>query len=370
MKNETVYIGVDVDDQAFHGYAIREGAREGTAFKCRPNAGHLSKKLEEFKGEHVSVKICYEATYLGYSLQRDLAARGWECEVIAPSLIPIVPGQKVKTDKIDSKKLAIYYMKGELTVVHIPSVREESVRDLIRTRHFLVDQLKGLKAHVLSMFRRMGYSYREGERSKRSHWTPAHIEWMERRVAEMPERHQQMSMYMLLEQIQKVTELVRLYEEEIENLGKGAAYEGKVKALRCYRGIDTLTAMTLISELGDIRRFDHPGRVVSYAGFDLKEYSSGGREIRMGISKMGNRHIRTSSIEACQQAYKAPRVSKQLRERREGVEQRFVDIADRCMNRLYKKSCRMHMNGKHRNKIKTACAREMLCFVWETLRAA
>lgn len=368
MQNRILYIGIDVDDQAFHGYAILEGAKDGIEFKCRPNAGQLAKKLEGLRQDNVDIKICYEATYLGYSLQRDLQERGWNCEVIAPSLIPVVHGKKVKTDKIDCKKLAIFYMKDELTIVHIPSRDEESVRDFIRSRKFLSDQLKGFKLHALSMFRRMGFSYREEDGKNRGHWTTAHVEWMGRQVAKMPDQYHQLNMQMILDQINKLTKLVDLYGEEIVNISKKIEYEKKVKALRCYRGIDTIVAMTLISEIGDIKRFDHPRRMASYAGMDLKEYSSGGKEFRMGMSKMGNRHIRTSVIESCQQASKVPRVSKGLRSRREGVEESLIDIADRCMHRLYKKSSRLLFAGKNRNKVKVACAREMLCFVWETLQ--
>ena len=139
--------------------------------------------------------------------------------------------------------------------------------------------------------------------------------------------------------------------------------------IRTTRGLDVLSALTLVTEVGDIRRFGHPRRLTSYAGMDLIEHSSGGKERKFSMSRMGNRHIRTAVIEACQYAFNAPVVSQILQKRRQETPAPLVEIAVRCMQRLHKKARRLLYRDKPRNKIKAACAREMLGFIWESLNA-
>jgi transposase len=174
----------------------------------------------------------------------------------------------------------------------------------------------------------------------------------------------------LLSQMRQFESQLELYDERIEQIAETETYKTKVNALSCYRGIDTLSAMCLITELGDINRFSHPRKLTSFAGMDLREYSSGGKERRYSMSKMGNQRVRTAVVEASQKAYLIPNISKRLKDRRKGIETKYTEIADRCMKRLYKKSTRMLYVGKPVNKIKVACAREMLGFVWESLRLA
>jgi transposase len=371
MEQGIFFIAVDVDDNSFHGCGINKQTGEVKEFACRPTVGHLEKKLQGFKQEGVEIRVCYEATYLGFSLCRDLERRGYCCEVIAPSLIPEMPGKRVKTDRIDARKLAEYYANGQLTKVHIPSVDEENVRDVVRSRKFMTRQMKALKLHILSTCRRVGLHYREGEgREKKSHWTLEHRAWLKAKIKEQKNRELDFNLTLLLDQLDQLEGQIKLYDGEILRIADQAAYKEKVGALCCYRGINVTTAMTFITELGDIRRFKHPKQLCSYAGMDLREYSSGGHELRYGMSKMGNIHIRTSAIESCQLAGRVPQVSKNLKARRQEADGKYAKIADRCMNRLYEKSKRLLHKGKPANKVKVACAREMLCFIWESLMAA
>lgn len=370
MGNGIFYIAVDVDDKNFHGCGINKETGEIIEFTTRPTAGHLAKKLAEIRQGCSGVKVCYEATYLGFSLQRDLAKRGYECEVIAPSLIPVKHGKVVKNDRIDCREMAVYYINGQLTAVYVPGVDEETVRDIVRTRRFISDQQSALKLHIMATCRRIGLNYRDGNDDKKSHyWTKKHRNWLISEINKDSNKVHEFNLRELLLQLENIERRIEIYDFKLAELGEGDAYRDKVKALRCYRGIELLTAMTLISELNDIRRFKHPKQLCSYAGMDLREYSSGGHEKRYRMSKMGNRHIRTSVIEACQLAWRVPQASKVLQARRRGVDEKYVQIADRCMERLYKKSQRLLRSGKTANKVKVACAREMLCFVWESLRA-
>jgi transposase len=371
MTRGIFFIAIDVDDNSFHGCGVNNKTGEIREFRCRPTIGHLDKKLAGFKADCSEIKICYEATYLGFSLCRALGKKGYFCEVIAPSLIPEVPGKKVKTDRIDSRKMAVYYSNGQLTGVHVPTVEDETARDLVRSRKFVYRQMSRMRLHVLSACRRMGINYHEGEGNQnRSNWTLMHRNWLTVKIQEQNNHEFSFNMSTLLKQIDQIEETIKLYDDEIKRLAEQISYREKVSALCSYRGIDVLTAMTLTTELGDINRFSHPRQLSSYAGMDLVEYSSGGHERRYGISKMGNKNIRTSVIESCQMARQIPKVSKILKARRRDVNPKYIEIADRCMNRLYVKSKRLLNREKTSNKVKVACAREMLCFVWESLKAA
>lgn len=369
MSNRIQYVGLDVDDKGFQGH-IRAGMEEkDVVFRTKPNVSSLTKKLEDLRQSKNEYRICYEASYLGYSLQRALSRKGYKCEVIAPSLIPRESGRRVKTDRIDSKKLTEYYQKGLLTPVHIPNGEEEKVRDLIRSRRFIQGQLKRVKVHILANCRRNGLNYKvETKRPKANYWTGPHLSWLRKTVKEMELTDPlKANLSLLLSQAESIEQQVGLYDEAISQISEQKKYKKKVRALSCYRGIARISAMTLITEIGDIRRFGHPNKLTSYSGMELMEYSSGGKQKRYGMSKMGNRNIRTTVIESCQTVFRIPKISKKLKARREGVEIKLVKIADRCMTRLYKKSSRMLHRGKMKNKIKVACARELLGFVWESL---
>jgi transposase len=172
----------------------------------------------------------------------------------------------------------------------------------------------------------------------------------------------------LLRQLEKLTEGIAEYDKAIEELAETEKYKKKKDALNCFRGIGTLTAMTLITEIGDVRRFKHPRQLTSYCGMDISEYSSGGKEKKFGITKMGNWRIRTAVIESCQRLDRVKTLSKRLKAHRNGQDLKVIDIADRCTARLKKKSNHLLDLGKHRNKVKVACAREFLGFIWETLQ--
>lgn len=369
-----MHLGLDVDDNAFHGCGIFEkgGKEQMIEFKTKPTVGALMQKLGNFRKEGFDLNVCYEATYLGFSLARDIQKRGVDCEVISPSSIPRSPDKTVKTDRVDARGLAKFYKNGLLTVVHLPDEKVEQVRDLIRTRIFIGRQLRDVKRHVLSVCRRASLDYKRSVELKQpAYFTNMHISWLETQInLSGVDPEFKFNIKSLLSQMRQFESQLELYDERIEQIAETDEYKKKVEALSCYRGIDTPSAMCLITELGNIDRFTHPRKLTSFAGMDLREYSSGGKERRFSMSKMGNQRVRTAVVEACQKAYLTPNISKRLKDRRKRVDLRFIEIADRCMKRLYKKSTRMLYAGKPINKIKVACAREMLGFVWESLRLA
>lgn len=366
---DVLFVALDVDDKAFHTAAITPDSGEFIEFSCKPEASALAPRLRKLAGSGSAIKVCYEATYLGFSLKRALEKVGIACEVISPAHIPVIMSRRRKTDRLDARKMVEFYKKGLLTVVTPPGIEEELDRDLLRSRRFAVTQMTAIRRHILSICRRLGWDFR-GETNFKAHWTKQHVGWLAKRIEECTSSSLKINLKLLFRQLRDQEKTVALYNEEIANLASSETYAKKVAALTCFRGFDEIAAMTVVVELGDIRRFDHPRRIVSYAGLDITESSSGGKERKFHITKAGNRHLRTALVESCQSALLPVRVSKVLATRRHGAELPFVDIADRCMVRLHKKGSRLLYKDKPRNKIKTACARELIGFVWESLRTA
>lgn len=360
-----LHVGLDVDDKAFHGAAFCRENGETTEFKSRPTFGALMQKLQQLQVKGFDLKVCYEATYIGYSLCRELRGKAIDCEIVAPSLIPQKPSDRVKTDRLDGRKLAEYYAKDLLTTIYVPNEEDEQTRDLIRARNFLVKQRKRMKMHILATCRRYGLNYKEATNHK-YFWTTKHLNWLAITINKLPDTLKKL-LDVLVSQMVKLNDFIEEYNAMIEELSEQEKYKTKRDALNCFRGLDTLSSMTLIAEIGDIHRFRHPKQLTSYCGLDVCEYSSGGKERKYGITKMGNKWIRTIAIEACQRVADPPFLSRRLREVRKEQDRKIIDISERCTKRLKKKSNSMFSAGKHTNKVKVACAREFLGFVWEAL---
>jgi len=368
MTKNLLFAGIDVDENSFNVALISKKTGEFFHFQCKPNSGALIKKLDSFKSKGFLLKICYESTYLGFSLCREIRKHDYDCEVIASSLIPEVPGKKVKTDKVDCRNLATYYMQGLLTVISMPDKDDEAERDLLRSRSFLVGQMKALKTHISSACKRMNIDWKNST-GKTDLWTKSHRIWLDKAISELGnDELLKVNLSCLVSSLNQLETTIDYYNHKIEELSRKEKYLEKVKSLTAFRGIQTLTAMTVVAEIGNINRFPSPRQLVSYLGLDIIEYSSGGREKKFGITKMGNRHARTALVEANQMSRRPSNVSRYLSERRSGVEPKQIAVADRCMKRLSKKAYQMNMKGKSANVIKTACAREMVGFIWESLK--
>lgn len=365
MSQKIMFVGVDVDSKNFHFAGICQLSGEIIEGKSRPNAKALKDAFDKISSHGWEIRSCYEITYIGFSLFRQMKDLGYECTPIAASLMPKIMGDKVKTDRRDSNKLAEFFMKGLLQPVHVPSEDDERARDLLRAYQFTRLQTKRQKQQIISSCYRLGLDFRQ-ETGMRDYWSKAHRRWLDS-VASREKEITQTHFKLLIRTLHQLEEMLSIYENEIAVLAKNEKYAEAHKALSCYRGINSIYAMKIILEIGDIRRFSHPTKLVSYIGLDISEYSSGGKERKGGITKLGNKVIRTALIEACQSAKRRPQVHVTLKRRRKDVPQEYIDIADRCMNRLYKKSQGLIMREKPVNKVKVACAREMIGFVWESL---
>lgn len=365
MEN-LLYAGIDVDEKNYHVSIIYpDGATQMLKFRAIPRI--LINGLTKYLDQGLKLKTCYESSYLGFSLARKLNESGIHCDVVASGLIPDVPSKKVKTDRLDSLKLASFYKQGLLTIVYLPNELDEQERDLIRSRNFVRDQIRSLKQHIQFVLKRSGINYRQ-ETNYTQYWTPKFTAWLKTKIKTLPTGALKQNIEMLISNLNINEEYLARYDEQIIELSKTTKYSKKVKSLKAFKGVKELTAMTFITELGDINRFNHPKKLSSYLGLDIMEYSSGGKERKYGITKMGNKFVRTLLIESVQFAYQDRPPSRYLLERRKEASTESIEIAERCQIRLKKKAHRMLMKNRPKNVIKTACARELCCFMWESLR--
>ena len=341
MQQTIIYVGLDVDDTQYHGSALDKHTGEVIDFKCRPTLKGLLIQLEKlarhFPG--CTLKLCYEASYIGFTLQRDLAEKGHGCEVVAPTSIPSPRSKQIKTDRIDASQLAHYYANGLLTVVSIPKLEQEQDRDLLRSRQKVLLQRTQLRKHLHAVLRRNGLHYK-AQTGNKSHWTKHHYGWLQRTI-KGSSGSLKVNLTLLLRQIRRLDEVLVEYGQHIEELADTPRYREAVQSLTCYKGIKNIFALTMITEIGDIQRFVHPRQLMSWIGMDVREYSSGGKHNRMGITKQGNRYLRTAFVEANQRGYRSNRIGKDVKARRNGTSPELIVIADRCLRRLNKKGNRL-----------------------------
>jgi len=248
MSTRILFVGLEVDDNAFHACLISQHGSEEFEFCCKPTSGALIRKLSKFQEQGWTLKVCYEASYLGFSVCRELQKAGFGCEVVAPALIPETRGPRVKTDKLDCRKLAQYYKVGLLVMVRVPEIEDEVVRDLLRSRSFLAEKLKSTKGHIIALCRRMGINYREVTKQK-NYWTQKHVQWLKGEIANISSRALQFNLHSLLTHVDQTLQQIRIYDEEIGAFSQIPRFQKKVRALMCYRGIDKTTAMTIAAEL-------------------------------------------------------------------------------------------------------------------------
>jgi transposase len=367
MKQNILYVGLDVDDTQYHGSAFNQDTGEALDFKCRPTLKGLLNQLDKL-AKHVpggAIRLCYEASYVGYCLQRDLVSNGVHCDVVSPSSIPSPRGKAVKTDRIDAGYLAQFYANDLLTIVQPPDEVQEQDRDLLRSRQKVMQQRTQLRKHLQAVLRRNGLHYK-AETGNKSHWTKHHYGWLARTIDGLS-GSLKVNLELLLRELKGLNQVLAEYGQQIEVLAATPRYQESVPSLTCYKGIKNIFALTMITEIGDIKRFPHPRKLMSWIGMDIREYSSGGKHHRFGITKQGNRYLRTAFVEANQRGYRTARINKDLKARRKNTAPELINIADRCLRRLNKKGNRLLLAGKHPNKVKVACAREMVGFVWESL---
>lgn len=325
-------------------------------FEVMPSEAGYRKLIGFAKGLDGEVRIVYEAGPCGYELYRRLTNAGLNCQVAAPSLTPQKPGDRVKTNRRDAKKIARYHRAGELTLITVPDSERESLRDLVRARSAVQSDLVSIRHQISKLVLRYGHRYREGQA-----WTARFWVWL-RKIKLEGEYSQTVIAEMITTHEQRVAQLKR-YDTMIEEASKKPEHAPYVTALKVLRGIGTLSAMTILSELGDLRRFPSAPQLMAAIGLVPSEYSTGDKTTRFSITKAGNAHVRHIMVEAAWQ-YRRVTNGRTITERRRGQPQALVDIAQKCDLRLNRKFHRMTSRNKLSTVAAVAVARELVGFIW------
>jgi transposase len=308
-----------------------------------------------------AVRCCYEAGPCGFELQRALTRHGITCDVIAPALIPRRPGDRIKTDRRDAGQLAVLYRAGALTAIHIPTEHEEAARDLLRCREDIRADLLRAR-HRLSKF-----LLRHGRRftATKKTWSKRHDAWLRAQTWPLPALDQTHRAY--LRTVDEAVARLRAVEEDLRALLDLEPLRARVHRLRCFRGIDDLTALTIAAELGDARRFVTAPRIMAFVGLIPSEHSSGTKQARGAITKTGNAHLRRVLVEAAWHYRHHPFVGDILRARQRGAPAAIIAQAWTAQQRLHRRYRRLAARGKPKQHIVTAVARELTGFVWAAL---
>lgn len=357
-----LFVGMDVHAETI-AIAVAEQDGEVRSHGVIPNRVESIRKLMCKLGPAKRLRVCYEAGPTGYALYWQLAALGVACEVIAPSLIPRKPGERIKTDRRDAVKLARCYRAGELTAVWVPDADHEALRDLVRAREAAKkDQLRA--RHRLSKFLlRHAQRPPSGVRA----WTKKYLEWVHAKVRfEQPAL--EVTLADSLHEVEHAVErIVRLEKAIDEAVGQApAAMRAVIEALQALRGVAQTTAATLVSELGSLSRFPSPKQLMSYAGLTPSEHSSGNRIQRGPITKAGNAHLRRVLVEAAWAYQHRPDVSGFLlrRQKKLALSDEVKRIAWKAQLRLSGRYKKLTARGKNKNETVTAVGRELLGFIW------
>ncbi len=307
------------------------------------------------------IACCYEAGPCGFELQRALSAHGVACDLIAPALIPRRAGDRIKTDRRDAAQLAVLYRAGALTAIHIPTEQEEAARDLLRCREDIRADLLRAR-HRLSKF-----LLRHGRRftGTKTAWSARHHTWLRAQTWSIPALDQTHASY--LRAVDETAARLRHVEEDLRTLLDLEPLRPRIQRLRCFRGIDDLTALTIAAELGDARRFSSAPRVMAFVGLVPSEHSSGTKRARGAITKTGNAHLRRVLVEAAWHARHRPFVGHALRRRQQGAPDAIIAQAWTAQQRLYRRYHRLAARGKPSQLVITAVARELTGFVWAAL---
>lgn len=364
MDKGTSYVGIDVSKGILRVaalYARQKGFVEWDVVHEVAAVGRMVRKVQR---EAVGpVVFCYEAGPCGFVLQRQIKGLGSECLVVAPSLIPVKPGERIKTDPRDARKLAELLGAGLLTEVDPPTVEEEAVRDLVRCREDVVEDAARCRHRLSKMLLRRGYVWRPGRQ-----WTVAHQRWLRTLRWEQEADRVVFEDYLLA--LEQAESRLGHLEKEVEAAAQREPYRFLVGVLGCYRGIGTVTAMTILTELHGLQRFASPRQLMAYLGLVPSEYSSADKVSRGSITKAGNAHLRRVLAEAAHQYRHRPSVGPLLRRRRQGQPTFAILHADKAQQRLHRRFRRLLLRGKPYGKIIITIARELVGFLWATLQQA
>ncbi len=359
---ETIHLGLDVHKDTISVGILGAGDEVPVLDRIFHDAESVRRLVGRFSEPRL-VRACYEAGPTGYELHRLLTSLGVRCEVIAPSLIPKAPGDKVKTDKRDCRRLARLHRAGELVAIRVPSPLEEAVRDLCRTRGDMVEDLTRARNRLTKFLLRHARVWRGG-----SNWTHKHEAWLSAQQFSEPAltttfEHYRAVVHTREAQLTAVeTDLVAWFDRE--------PFAATVRRLGAYRGVTHMGALTLAAEVCDWRRFGHAHSFMGFVGLVPSEHSSGGSTRRGHLTKAGNAHIRAQLVESAWQYQHRPYVGADIARRHQGVEPATVARAWAAQLRLTSRFGHLAARKNTKSVVAAAVARELAGFLWAEMTAA
>ena len=368
MNYSTVYVGMDVHKETF-SLCCYTNEKEEAEYPQKVK-GHYSKVLNYIEAMRFhygddALFICgYEAGCLGFTLYHQLTSHGVKCIILAPTTMLQPKGKKkIKTDKRDAALIARCLAHHDYKPVHVPTEQDEQTKEYIRMRDDHKLALKKVKQQILAFCLRHNYRF-DGTCSN---WTQAHLKWL--RALQLEGLYQETLKEYMLTYDQLVDKLERL-DKRIEELASNETYKEKVSKLSCFIGVKAVTALAIVTEVGDFNRFVSARQFSSYLGLTPGENTSADDQNRLSITKAGNRHVRLLLVEAAQSLARGQVgfKSKALKTRQAGNLPEVIAYADKANERLRRRYYRMVLhNDKKPNVAKTAIARELACFMWGML---
>jgi len=357
--NSVKFIGMDVHKNSINIAIADQGCRgpARTYGAINNDFGALDKFCRKMVSTASELYFVYEAGPCGYGIYRHLTDKGFDCMVAAPSLIPVKSGERIKNDRRDAKKLARLHRAGELTPVYVPDCQDEAMRDLTRAREAAVSATRRAKQQLKAYLLRHRIVY-----SGKAKWSKAYFNWLSDIALAHPAQQVVLQEYIddVHERINRVDRLT----DQIRQLVPSWRLAPVVAALQAVRGVSLIVATTLLAEIGDLSRFEHPDQLMGYLGLVPSEHSSGEKIKRGGITKTGNGHARKVLVEAAWAYRMNPRVSRVLLKRQQGLSDKVLQIAWKAQLRLCTRYRKMAGRGKPKQVVVTAIARELSAFLW------
>lgn len=359
MAKSIRYVGLDVHADTI-AVAVAERRGEVRSLGVIPNRPEPVRKLMKRLEPASTLRVCYEAGPTGYALYWQLVGLGVKCEVVAPTLVPVKAGDRVKTDRRDAEKLARCYRAGDLTAVWVPDAAHEALRDVVRAREAAKkDELRA--KHRLSKFLlRHGRRRPEGT----SVWTTKFWRWLDGVRFEYAAQEATLLDYRT--EVERAADRIKRLEQAIDAAVQDAPSQMKavIEALQGLRGVAKITATTLVTEVGNFSRFVRPKQFMGYGGLVPSEHSSGNNRRQGAITKTGNAHLRRVLLEAAWTYRHRPKLCGNQKQRQRGLSEEIKAISWKAQQRLHRRYLRLTSKGKIPGKAITAVARELMGFIW------
>ncbi len=362
-RHGEVFVGID-SAKARNAVAVAESGRGGEIrylgeFDNTPDA--VIKLVRKLADRYETVHFCYEAGPTGYGLYRQIRSLGHECTVVAPSLIPRRPGDRVKTNRRDAQTLSRLLRADELTAVWVPDETHEAVRDLVRTRAMAVEDYRRKRQHVTSFLLRHGRTF-DGKTS----WRGRHLRWLDGQNFAHPA--QRFAYQELLNAVRITADRIDRLEAALAEIVPDWTMAPVVAAFQAMRGVAFSTATTLVAEAGDLRRFDHPRKLMAFLGLVPSERSTGETRRQGGITRAGNARARSALVEAAWTYRHSAGLGVGHQRRQLELSEKVRDIAWKAQARLCARYRRLAAKGKRVTVVTTAIARELAAFLWDIAR--